>query len=269
MMKRSFFLAALAVGLLACQNANDPDRCAGKCDSLDDPANGGKLMARAPYAPGTIAITRNDSGFLCEVIGPKGETVLLSDEYTSRASALNGALAIQENGVADARYDVRENGGVWSFTLLAGNNVGIADSRTFPSEAEATAAARAARELIAGIVQYKAALTHGARFDLDRAAEGSSEWAFELRDEDDQPVLVSQVYARRRDAVNGIESVRANGRDEGRYELRTSPHRFILKAANGVEIAESAQTFASAEEAQAALLSTQALLASERVANPW
>ncbi|MEN8160231.1 MAG: DUF1508 domain-containing protein [Myxococcota bacterium] len=63
--------------------------------------------------------------------------------------------------------------------------------------------------------------------------------------------------------------VRLNGKDDGRYVLLDSPHRFILKAANGVEIAESAETYGSAAEAEAAITSTRALLSSERVANPW
>jgi uncharacterized protein YegP (UPF0339 family) len=265
-LRDTLLVPAMAIALLACQNANtDPDNCQGKCDGLGDDVTG-KLMPRAPSAPGTISITRNDSGWLCEVIGTKGEIVLLSDEYSDRASALNGALAIEENGVLETRYLLTDNGGSWSFTLRAGNNVELADSRTFATEAEAEAAAEAARELVAGIVQYKAALTHGARFDLGR---DGADWTFELRDTDDRPLLVSQIYSRRRDAITGIESVRNNGRDAARFELLESPHRFILKAGNGEEIAESAATFETAADAQAAVDSTRALIASERVANPW
>ena len=269
----SWILAALAalglaaLGIGGCQNAgNGADDCAGKCDGLDDEATGGKLMPRAPSTPGTISIARAEGTWLCEVIGAKGEAVLLSTEYTDRLSALNGALSIEENGVFEDRYVVAQTGSGWSFSLRAGNNQVIADSQTFATEAEARAAAAEARDLVAGIVQYKAAMTSGARFDLGRAG---ADWEFALRDEDEKPVLLSQAYSRRRDAINGIESVRENGKDLGRYVLLDSPHRFILKATNGVEIAESAETYASAAEAEAAIASTQALLASERVANPW
>ena len=42
-----------------------------------------------------------------------------------------------------------------------------------------------------------------------------------------------------------------------------------IKAGNGQEIAESAKTYATAEEAQVAAEAVQALLESEKVANPW
>src|SRR5690606_38711621 len=113
-----------AAGLMACESAA-PDAAGecrgGKCDGLGDEAAYGQLMPRAPSTPGIISITRGGDGWLCEVIGPKGEIVLLSQQYASRASALNGALAIEENGVDEARYEVREAGEGWSFVLRAGN----------------------------------------------------------------------------------------------------------------------------------------------------
>ena len=270
--RRSLLAASAALALFAsapaCQDAGtDPsqDCNGGKCDSLDE-TGGVDVMPRAPQAPGTISITRNSDQWLCEVIGTKGEIALLSNEYTSRTSALNGALAIEENGVLPERYVVTQTGAGWSFALRAGNNATIADSEVFASEAQASEAAERTRELIAGIVQYKAALTDGARFELDR---DGTRWAFELLDEDGQPVLTSQTYARRHDAIGGIESVRANGKQPGRYQLLDGPPRFVLKAANGQEIAESSATYDTLEAAEAAIAATQALLVSERVANPW
>lgn len=257
-----------SLGLLACQGAGEDggQDCAGaKCDGFEE-GSASDLMPRAPEAPGAISITRNAETWLCEVIGPKGEIALLSTEYTSRTSALNGALAIEENGVLPERYVVSQSDAGWSFALRAGNNATIADSAVYPTEAEATAAAETTRDLIAGIVQYKAAMTDGARFVL---ARDGAKWRFDLLDEDGQPLLASQVYSRRHDAINGVESVRENGKDEARYQLLADPPRFILKAANGQEIAESGQTFDSAEAAEAAAAATRALLVSERAANPW
>lgn len=263
--------AAYGLGLLACQDAGtDPGQdCNGaKCDDLGEQGSGADLMPRAPAASGTISITRNASEdqWLCEVIGPKGEIALLSREYESRASALNGALSIEENGVLAERYVVTQSDAGWSFALRAGNNATIAQSGVFASEAEAQDAAAALRDQVASIVQYKAALGGGARFELSRA---DSSWAFDLLDEPGEPLLRSQVYSRRLDAITGIESVRANGKDVARYELLDAPPRFILKAANGQEIAESGATYASMEAAEAAIAETQALLVSEKVANPW
>ena len=270
MTARKWLLAwCAALQLVACQGAggDDGQDCnGGKCDDLGE-TGGDDLMPRAPQAPGTISITRNSDEWLCEVIGQKGEIALLSTQYSSRTSALNGALAIEENGVLAERYVVSQSDAGWSFALRAGNNAVIADSPTFASEEEANAAAEAARELVAGIVQYKAAVTGGARFVLSRDEAGK--WKFDLVDEAEALVLTSQLYSRRQDAITGIESVRVNGKEAGRYTLLTDPPRFILKAANGEEIAESGATYDSAEAAQAAVASTQTLLVSERAANPW
>jgi uncharacterized protein YegP (UPF0339 family) len=244
---------------------DSPQCTTGKCD---DPSaiTFGQLMPRAPQAPGTISVTRNDSSWLCEVIGDQGEIVLLSDEYAGRTSALNGVLAIEENGVLADRYRVSQTTSGWSFELRAANNVLLADSQSFATEQEARDAVAATRDLVAGIVQYKAVLQDGAQFVLTR---DGSEWEFLLRDQDGGAILKSQVYQRRSDAINGIESVRENGKNDARYQIVDSPPRVILKAANGQEIAESNETFDSVEAAEAAIASTQTLLSSERVANPW
>jgi uncharacterized protein len=261
------FAWCAALGLIACQDAGPEagQECnGGKCDGLGDTSRV-DLMPRAPQAPGTISITRDEDDWMCEVIGSRGEIVLLSPTYASRTSALNGSLGIEENGVLPERYVVSQSAAGWTFALRAGNNATIADSEPFASEAQARDAVARTRDLVAGIVQYKAALTDGARFVLSR---DGSRWRFDLLDEDGQPVARSQTYARRHDAIGGIESVRANGKQPGRYQILDGPPRFVVKATNGVEIAESA-SFASLDTAAAAAAATQELLVSERVANPW
>jgi len=264
---RSILLSCAILALAGCQDiGTDSAVCTtGKCD--DPSAIGfGQLMPRAPEAPGAIAITRNQDRWLCEVIGDRGDIVLLSVEYAQRTSALNGVLAIEENGVFADQYRVVQTGSGWSFELRAGNNAMLADSKSFATEQEARDAVTATRELVAGIVQYKEALQHGAQFELTR---DGSQWEFELFNRDGDSLLKSQVYSRRLDAIGGIESVRNNGKNDSRYLVVDSPPRFILKASNGQEIAESSQTFDSVEAAEAAIASTQTLLSSERVANPW
>jgi uncharacterized protein len=255
-----------AIAAVACQDAGaGPDPCAqGRCDDPSDQAT--DLMPRAPEAPGTISITRNQDSWYCEVIGPKGEIVLLSKEYASRTSALSGALIVEENGVHPERYVVTESDAGWAFVLRAANHVPIAESQLFATEEEARAAVASTRDLVAGIVQYKAAVTHGARFELFR---DGSDWKFELLDESGETVLTSNSYTRRHGAINGIESVRANGKEESKYRLIDSPPRFALIAANGREIAHSAATYETLEAAEADVASTRSLLESERVANPW
>jgi uncharacterized protein YegP (UPF0339 family) len=262
---RNLFLCASLLTLVACQEAGiDSSECDGvRCD---DPSQSVDIMPRAPSTPGTVGITRTQDQWLFEIIGAKGEIVLLSEEYSSKSNALNGILSVEENGVQEDQYEVVETAAGWSFVLRAGNNEVIADGQTFASEAAAQEAAQASRALVAGIVQYKAALDVGAQFGLDR---DGGEWEFNLQDDEGESLLKSQIYQRRRDALGGIESVRNNGKDANRYVLLDGPPRFILKAGNGQEIAESAKSYPSLDAAQAAIDSTQELLRSERVANPW
>lgn len=264
---KPLLLSLAALGLFACQDGgpDSADCNGGKCDDFGA-SSFGQLMPRAPAAPGTISVARNRDRWLFEVIGDKGEIILLSQEYGEQAAAFNGVLGVEENGVLPERYVVRQAGGSWSFALRAGNGEEIAESQIFASEAEAREAADQARALVAGIVQYKAAMRDGAQFELRR--DGSS-WSFALLSEDGQELLTSQSYTRRSDAITGIESVRQNGKDGARYQVVASPPGFILKAANGRTIAASSSTYESTTAAEAAISSTQALLTSERVANPW
>lgn len=229
------------------------------------------VMQKRPEAPGEFDITRGKDGqWYFNGVGARGERLLLSEGYVEKASALNGILSVEENGVYTENYEVQQTvDGDWIFVLRAGNNQVIAESGLYRSQADAEAAITEARDLVAGIVQYKAAVTDGARFDLWKD-EASKEWFFVLRQADGRILLESEGYTGRTGAVNGLESVRLNGKDLNRYSFVSDDGvKFILKAANGQEIARSADTFASEADAQAAINETNALLQSERVASPW
>lgn len=265
--RKSLLACCVVLGLFGCESADmDSKYCSGaKCDDPNQ-IGAGELMPRAPSTPGSLGVTRNQDSWTFELIGAKGEIVLLSENYAQRTAALGGMLSLEENGVLAERYTLKQTNGGWAIELRAANNELLADSQLFASEAEAAAAIESTRELIAGVVQYKSALAGGAGFELARDA---ADWEFVLRDEDGQAIMQSQVYSRRTDAITGIESVRSNGKEITRYSIVDGPTRFVLKAGNGEEIAESSETFASHEAAQAAIEQTQTLLRSERVANPW
>ena len=103
---------------------------------------------------------------------------------------------------------------------------------------------------------------------MSSSRDQAGKWRFDLFDEAEAVILSSQLYSRRQDAITGIESVRLNGKEAGRYTVLADPPRFIIKAANGEEIAASA-AFDSADAAESAVASTRSLLVSERAANPW
>jgi uncharacterized protein YegP (UPF0339 family) len=228
-------------------------------------------MQAVPRAPGEFAVTRNaDGSWYFETIGARGEILLMSQAYVVRASALNGILSVEENGVDLAQYKVSQDSvGNWRFELLARNYEVIAESQLYSSEHAALAGVQEARDLIAGILRFKAAVQDGARFDLWRD-QTTREWHFALQSEEGETLLRSEAYTGRTGAVNGIESVRLNGKIVERYRVREAGSQayFILVAGNGHEIAESI-LYDSIEAAEAGIETTRALLASERVANPW
>jgi uncharacterized protein YegP (UPF0339 family) len=261
-------LAALLAGA-SCQQFEPapPPQCAGgKCDNpWDEEASQALLMQKAP--PGESAISRNKAGqWLFHTVGQRGEVVLYSQAYVTRASAANGILSVEENGVDLDQYKVlQQPDGSWRFSLQAKNYQEIATSGSFATEAEAQAAVQEARDLIAAILQFKAEMADGARFDLYRS-KVDNEWYFTLIDVDGTELLYSEGYQGRTGAVNGIQSVRENGKDENRYAFQDT--LFILKAKNGQEIARSGN-FDTAQDAADGAKHVQQLLQSERVANPW
>lgn len=78
------------------------------------------------------------------------------------------------------------------------------------------------------------------KYDLKRAPSGK--FMFNLKAGNGQIILTSQLYESKAAAENGIDSVRKNSPDDGRFERKTSksdePY-FVLKAANGQVIGTS------------------------------
>ena len=89
-------------------------------------------------------------------------------------------------------------------------------------------------------------------------------WSFQ---DDGKAILRSESYKEKRNAVNGIESVKKNCGNDGRYELKTSSNGkffFNLKAANG-QIIGTSPMFASEADRQAAIASLKANAAAATV----
>jgi hypothetical protein len=78
------------------------------------------------------------------------------------------------------------------------------------------------------------------KFELFIAKNGKTH--FNLKASNGQIILSSQGYASRSAARNGIESVRKNAADPGRFEKKTAKNgkfHFVLKAANSQVIGSS------------------------------
>ena len=96
-----------------------------------------------------------------------------------------------------------------------------------------------------------------AKFELKSTASGKP--MFNLKAGNGQVILTSETYNSLAAAKNGIESVRTNASDDGRFEIRTNKNDepyFILKAANGQEIGRS-ETYSSTSAARKGIASVQ------------
>ncbi|MDX9750795.1 MAG: YegP family protein [Flavobacteriales bacterium] len=63
-----------------------------------------------------------------------GQTILASEGYTAKASALNGIESVKTNAADDARYERKQTASGWSFNLRAANNQVIGTSEVYSSE---------------------------------------------------------------------------------------------------------------------------------------
>jgi len=87
----------------------------------------------------------------------------------------------------------------------------------------------------------------------------NDKFMFNLKAENNQVILTSQVYEQKQSALAGIASVQANGPFSKNFEHKTSiaaePY-FVLKAQNG-EIIGTSQMYSSASAAEAGIASVQ------------
>ena len=78
------------------------------------------------------------------------------------------------------------------------------------------------------------------KFELNSSSNGK--FFFNLKASNGQIILSSEMYESKAAAENGIESVRKNAADDGRYDRLTAKNGdpyFVLKAANGQQVGRS------------------------------
>lgn len=71
---------------------------------------------------------------------------------------------------------------------------------------------------------------------------GSSQFMFNLKAGNGEVILTSELYKEKQSAIAGIESVKSNASDDGRYERKTAKNGqsfFVLKATNNQTIGKS------------------------------
>ena len=96
------------------------------------------------------------------------------------------------------------------------------------------------------------------KFEISTRKDG--EFQFNLKAANGQVILTSEMYESRASALNGIEAVRKNAPNDGRFgrlSAKNGAPYFTLKAANGQVIGQS-QMYSGAKARDAGIESVQA-----------
>jgi uncharacterized protein YegP (UPF0339 family) len=250
-------LVALTLALSACSGAIDADEYGDDAfDGKADSARGGRFET----------FTGDDGQTYFHFLAANGEKVLQSEGYTTEASAAEGIETVRFNGAHAESYQLLQaQDGQWYFNLLAGNWEVIASSELYVSRSNAERAVATVVGLVQSAARSRAART--ARFQVFRGLDG--QYYFHLRAGNGEIVLQSEGYTRRASALAGSASVRANGPDAARYQVKDAANGqayFVLMAANGQVIGVS-ETYASRSNAQRGATTVATLLQSESVAD--
>jgi uncharacterized protein YegP (UPF0339 family) len=194
------------------------------------------------------------------LLAGNGQKVLASQGYASLESAKSGVATVKANGTDAARYELRmAKSGEWYFVLKAGNGAVIGTSETYVSQSNAERAVASVVKIVTNTVQVEAAAV-GAKFQVFKGID--ARYYFHMRAQNGEIVLQSESYSAKASATNGVESVRENGANAARYQLRDAADGqfyFVLVAGNGQIIARG-ETYASRAGAEAGVKTCVELL---------
>jgi uncharacterized protein YegP (UPF0339 family) len=162
-----------------------------------------------------------------------GQVILTSEQYTAKAACNNGIDSVKANAKDDSKYDRKTStNGKYYFNLKAVNGQIIGTSEMYE-----TAAGRDN-----GIESVKSIVPGGSmgQFVIKTATNG--QYYFNLKANNGQVILTSEQYTTKAACNNGIDSVKANAKDDSKYDRQTSTndkYYFNLKAVNGQIIGTS------------------------------
>src|SRR5262245_15699685 len=114
---------ALAPALTACTDA----------DPIEDGTSSEEIGARARFD-----LWKDGSSFVFQFVSAAGETLIDSQDYSTRTAALGGLVSVLDNGTQAARYTVVVAAdGRARFELRAANGQIVGASNVYPSRAAA------------------------------------------------------------------------------------------------------------------------------------
>jgi uncharacterized protein YegP (UPF0339 family) len=243
----------LALSLAACggvdgTGAGDPNTT-GDGDGKADGVSAGRFET----------FTGADGRYYFHLLAGNGQKVLASQGYASLRNAQDGIDTVRFNGTHTEAYQLLEAAdGEWYFNLLAGNYEVIGTSELYVSKSNAQRGISTVVGLLGNATEGPCA--GGARFQVFTGLDG--QWYFHLRAANCEIVLQSQAYTRRSSAVDGTASVRTNGPNLARYQVKDAANGqayFVLTAANN-QVIGVGETYASRDNAERGVAAVQALL---------
>lgn len=198
------------------------------------------------------------------LVAANGQNVLRSEGYATSQSAVGGMKSVVANGVDKANFEVLEaaNGEFYFNLKSAANGQIVATSETYTTKTSANRAVTTVQKLllVSGSNPELIPALKRERFEVFTGEDKKA--YFHLRAGNGEIVLQSQGYTSRTSAQKGIDSVKANGAADARWEVIETidgQYGIRLKASNGQIIARG-ESYASKSGANAAVDAIQAIL---------
>jgi len=233
------------------------------CASSGDATDGYSDAQSDVTAPGRLDLWQStDAQWHFHLVSGNGRTLLTSEGYTSRTSALAGVLSVLDNGVDPAQYELNQGAsGKYNLRLVAANHEIVASSQAYSSRSNATRAIDACVRAVTSYLDHVEATTTGARVEITEGATG--QFHFNVFARNGQVVLTSESYTTHAAAWNGAFAVQDAAASAASFTLQIAAdgsYYFTVAATNG-EIVGVSQMYTSRSAAQSGIDSVMSTLA--------
>ncbi len=213
-------------------------------------------------AAGKFDLWQSTDGWHFHLKSGNGAILLTSEAYTSRTGALNGVLAVENNGVDNVQYKVVQGAsGGYLLHLVAGNNEIISFSQVYSGKSNATRAITSCVKAVTTYLDNQEANTTGARVQVE--AGSTNQFRFNVFAQNGQVVLSSESYTTAAAAWNGAFAVQDAATTATNFAVLTATDGrfyFTLTADNGQLVGVS-QMYTTKSAATSGVTSVQATLA--------
>ncbi len=199
---------------------------------------------------GSFDLWQSTDGWHFHLKAGNGDILLASEAYTSRTGAINGVLAIENNGEDADMYQVVKGASGYLLHLVAPNNEIIGFTQTYSSKSNATRAIGSCVHAVTSFVATQDSDTTGARVEI--AIGATNQYHFNFHAANGQIVLTSESYTTEAAAIDGAMSVQDNAVSSKNFDVLEASggtYYFNLIASNGQVIGTS-QQYATKSDAQ-------------------